>query len=294
MWFKNLSVLRFTEAFDLTAEDLEQRLAQRRFRPCGSLEPVSAGWTAPLGKESFPLVHATNGYLMVCLQKEEKILPASVINEVLAERVEEIEQAQGRPVRRKERDGLRDEVLQDLLPRAFSHSRRTYGYIDPKGGWLIVDSASAKKTDEFVSVLRQVVGSLPVVPLAVKERPGAILTQWLTEEGPPAGVTLESECELRSPEEDGGIIRVRRHDLAAEEAVKVAFTWNDRLSLVLDEAPSIKRLRFLDVVQEEAADVETEDSTERFDVDFSIMSLELSAFLPALLEMFGGDNVQTK
>jgi recombination associated protein RdgC len=304
MWFKNLAVLRFTEPFTLTPEELEQRLDQRRFRHCGSLEPVSAGWTAPLGKESFPLVHDTGGYLMVCLQKEEKILPASVINEVVAGRVEEIEEAQGRPVRRKERDGIRDEVLQDLLPRAFSHSRRTYGYIDPKGGWLIVDSASAKKTDEFVSVLRQVVGSLPVVPLAVKERPGAILTQWLTEEGPPAGVTLESECELRSPEEDGGIVRCRRHDLGApeiqnhleagKEVIKLAFTWNDRLSLVLDEALSIKRLRFLDVVQEEAADVETDNPAERFDVDFSIMSLELSAFLPALLEMFGGENLQAK
>lgn len=304
MWFKNLAVLRFTEPFTLNATELEQRLEQRPFRHCGSLEPVSAGWAPPLGKEGLPLVHDTGGYVMVCLQKEEKILPSSVINEVVAERVAEIEENQGRPVRRKERDGIRDEVLQDLLPRAFSHSRRTYGYIDPKGGWLIVDSASAKKTDEFVSVLRQVVGSLPVVPLAVKERPGVVLTQWLTESGPPQGVTLESECELRSPEEDGGIVRCRRHDLGApeiqnhleagKEVIKLAFTWNDRLSLVLDEALSIKRLRFLDVVQEEAADVETDDAAERFDVDFSIMSLELSSFLPALADMFGGENLQAK
>lgn len=304
MWFKNLAVLRFAEPFTLTPEELEQRLQQRPFRHCGSLEPVSAGWAAPLGKDSFPLVHDTSGFLMLCLQKEEKILPASVINEVVAGRVEEIEEAQGRPVRRKERDGLRDEVLQDLLPRAFSHSRRTYGYLDPKGGWLIVDSASTKKTDEFVSVLRQVVGSLPVVPWAVKERPGAIMTRWLTEDGPPVGVTLESECELRSPEEDGGIVRCRKHDLGApeiqnhleagKEVIKLAFTWNDRLSLVLDEALSIKRLRFLDVVQEEAADVETDNPAERFDVDFSLMSLELSAFLPALAELFGGENLQAK
>jgi recombination associated protein RdgC len=304
MWFKNLALLRFTESFGLNATELEERLEQRRFRHCGSLEPVSAGWCAPLGKDTFPLVHGTGGFLMVCLQKEEKILPASVVNEIVAERVGEIEEAQGRPVRKKERDGIRDEVLQDLLPRAFSHSRRTYGYIDPKGGWLVVDSASARKTEEFASVLRQVLGSLPVVPLATRERPGAVMTQWLMEDGPPPGVTLESECELRSPEEDGGIVRCRRHDLsvpeiqnhleAGKEVIKLAFTWNDRLSLVLDEALSVKRLRFLDLVQEEAADTEADDPAARFDADFAVMSLELAAFLPQLAEMFGGESLQAK
>lgn len=304
MWFKNLALLRLTEPFTLTPAEVEERLEQRRFRHCGSLEPLSVGWAAPLGKDTFPLVHTTNGYMMLCLQKEEKILPAQVINEIVAERVAEIEEAQGRQVRKKERDGIRDEVLQDLLPRAFSFSKRTYGYLDPKGGWLVVDSASAKKTEEFASVLRQVLGSLPVTPLATRERPGALMTQWLTEEGPPPGVTLESECELRSPEEDGGIVRCRKHDLSApeiqnhleagKEVSKLAVTWNDRVSLVLDDALSIKRLRFLDLVQEEAADVEAGDAVERFDADFAIMSLEVAEFLPKLVEIFGGENAPAK
>lgn len=302
MWFKNLSLLRLTEPFDLNVTELEERLAQRPFRHCTSLEPVSAGWCPPLGKEGQPLAHATGGYLMICMQKEEKILPASVIAEVLAEKVAEIEENQGRQVRRKEKDSIRDEVLHDLLPRAFSFSRRTYGYLDPKGGWLVVDSASTKKTDEFTSMLRQVLGSFPAVPLACRERPGTIMTQWLGESGPPLGITLESECELRSGGEDGGLIRCRRHDLGApeiqnhleagKEVAKLAFSWNDRLSLVLDQELGIRRLKFLDLVQEEAAEQEVEDAAARFDADFAIMSQELSAFLPYLVELFGGVNVQ--
>lgn len=300
MWFKNLACLRFSEPFGLDATELQERLEQRRFRHCGSLEPMSAGWCAPLGKEGLPLVHGTHGFLMVCMQKEEKILPASVINEIVAARATEIEEEQGRPVRRKERESIRDEVLQDLLPRAFSHSRRTYGYIDLQGGWLVVDSASSKKTDEFVSLLRQALGSLPVAPLATRERPGQVLTQWLSDAGAPPGIALESECELRSPGEDGGIVRCRRHDLGApeiqnhleagKEVIKLAFTWNDRLSMVLDETLAIKRLRFLELVQDQAAEVETDDPAVRFDADFAVMSLELAAFLPQLLELFGGEN----
>jgi recombination associated protein RdgC len=66
------------------------------------------------------------------------------------------------------------------------------------------------------------------------------------------------------------------------------------LSLVLDEALSVKRLRFLDLVQEAAADVETDDPAQRFDLDFSIMSLEIAAFVPVLTAMFGGEPSQSK
>lgn len=299
MWFKNLALLRLTEPFTLTAEEIEQCLEARRFKPCGSLEPVSVGWAAPLGKDTFPLVHATNGYIMICLMKEEKILPASVVNEMLAERVEEIETQQGRPVRRKEKDAMRDEVLQDLLPRAFSHTRKAYAYLDPKGGWLIVDSASTKKAEELVSLLRQCLGSLPAVPLASRERPASVLSTWLGDDAVPFDITLESDCELRSPEEDGGVIRCRRHDLSApeiqnhleagKEVVKLAVTWSDRLSFVLDDALAVRSLRFLEIVQDEAADVDASNPAERFDADFAVMSLELAQFLPRLVELFGGE-----
>ncbi len=301
MWFKNLALLRLTEPFTLSGSELEERLKALPFRHCGSLEPTSFGWFPPVGKEHFPLVHQTGGFLMLCLQKEEKILPAAAVNEIVAERVAEIEEQQARQVRRKERESIRDEVLHDMLPRAFSLSRRTYGYIDPRGGWLIVDSASARKAEDFVAVLRQTLGTFPVTPLATRERPASVMTQWLSGGPIPESITLESECELKSPEEDGGIVRCRRHDLevpeilnhiqAGKEVIKLAISWNDRLSLVLDETLSVKRLRFLDLVQELAADIETDDPVARFDADFSIMSLEIDTFLPVLTEWFGGENL---
>ena len=300
MWFKNLALLRLTEPVTLSGAELEKKLDERRFRHCGSLEPLSEGWFPPLGKEHFPLVHQTSGFIMLCLQREEKILPASAVNELVAERVAEIEEQQARSVRKKERESIRDEILHDMLPRAFSQSRRTYGYIDPRGGWLIVDSASARKAEDFVAVLRQSLDGFPVSPVATREKPATVMTQWLAGGALPNDVTLESECELKSPEEDGGIVRCRRHDLevpeilnhikAGKEVIKLAFSWNDRLSLVLDESLSIKRLRFLDAIQEAAADIETGDPSARFDADFAIMSLEIDAFLPVLLGWFGGEN----
>lgn len=300
MWFKNLSIFRLTEDFTLSPAELEQKLEQMAFRPCGNHEEFSFGWTAPLGTTSAQLVHPANGFMMLCGKKEEKVLPAAVINEMLQEKILEEEDRQGRKLAKKERAAIKDELIFELLPRAFSFSRKTYAYIDPKGGWLVVDAASAKKAEDLLSNLRKCLGSLPAVPPNTVEKPAFTMTQWLLSHQTPADITIEDECELRSPEEEGGIIRCKRHDLAlpeiknhldtGKEAIKLAISWDDRLSFIIDEHLAIKRLRFLDLVQDQVADVETHDEAEQFDVDFSIMSLELANFLPRLMELFGGEH----
>lgn len=299
MWFKNLSIFRLTEAFTLSPDELEQKLGQIPFRPCGGHEEFSFGWTAPLGKTSEQLAHSANGFMMICAKKEEKVLPAAVVNELVQEKILESEDQQGRKLSKKERTAIKDELIFELLPKAFTFSRKTYAYIDAKGGWLVVDAASAKKAEDLLSLLRKCLGSLPAVPPNTLEKPINSMTQWLLTNQAPADITIEDECELRSPEEEGGIIRCKRHDLSlpeiknhldtGKEVIKLALSWSDRLSFIVDEHLAIKRLRFLDLIQDQVADIETYDEAEQFDVDFSIMSLELANFLPRLMELFGGE-----
>ena len=300
MWFKNLSIFRLTEEFTLTSADLELKLEQMAFRPCGSHEEFIFGWTSPLGKSSEQLVHSANGFLMLCGKKEERVLPASVVNEMMQEKILETEEQQGRKLSKKERSAIKDELIFELLPRAFTFSSKTYAYIDPKGGWLIVDAASAKKAEDLLSSLRKCLGSLPAVPLNTIEKPVKVMTEWLINNQAPDDITIEDECELRAPEEEGGIIRCKRHDLSlpeiknhldtGKEVIKLAVNWADRLAFIVDENLAIKHLKFLDLIQDQVSDIDTDSEAEQFDVDFSIMSLELANFLPRLLELFGGEN----
>ena len=300
MWFKNLSVFRLTEAFTLTPEELEKKLDLLSFRPCGLHEESTFGWAFPLGKAGQQLVHNANGFIMLCGKKEERVLPAAVLNEMVQEKIFEKEEQQARKLSKKERTEIKDEVIFDLLPKAFTFSRKIYAYIDPKGGWLLVDAASAKNAEDLLSLLRKSLGSLPAVPLNTLEKPTSIMTQWLLNDKTPDDITVEDECELRSPEELGGIIRCKRHDLAlpeiknhlntGKEVIKLAVSWADRISFIIDENMAIKRLRFLDLIQDQVTDIETNDDATQFDVDFSIMSAELANFLPRLLELFGGEN----
>ena len=298
MWFKNLSLFRFTEPFALNADELAEKLETLRFRPCGAHEESSFGWTAPLGKAEQPLVHATNGYMMLCVKKEEKVLPTAVVNEMIQEKAAEAEEQQGRKLSKKERTRLKDELIFDLLPRAFTFSRKIYAYIDPQGGWLVVDAASSNSAEDLLTLLRKSLGSLPAAPVNTVNNPVTVMTQWLVSQQTPVSIVIEDECELRSPGEEGSIIRCKRHDLAlpeiqnhldsGKEVIKLAMNWADRLSFVMDKNFSIKRLRFLDLVQDQLKELDIEDEATRFDADFAIMSAELGSFLPRLLEVFGG------
>ena len=300
MWFKNLTLFRFTEPFTLSSSEVEQKLETLRFRPCGGHDESSFGWTSPLGRGSEQLVHSSNGYIMVCGKKEEKVLPASVINELVQEKIIELETQQARKLSKKERTEIKDELIFELLPKAFSFSRNTYAYIDPKGGWVVVDTASTSKAEDILSSLRKCLTSLPVVPVNTVQKPIIVMTEWLNNNETPKGISIEDECELRSPEEEGGIVRCKKHDLALPEikhhletgkqVTNLALNWEERLAFVLNENLSVKRLRFLDLIQEQVADTNAETEIEHFDVDFSIMTAEFANFLPRLLELFGGEN----
>jgi len=297
MWFRNLQLYRLSQPFKYSAEELHDKLEDKAFRPCGSLELSTIGWSSPLGRDGELLTHAANGCIMLCARQEARLLPASVVREVLADKVAEIEANEGRRVHRKEQALLRDEITMDLLPRAFTRSNRMFAYIDPKNGWLIVDSATSGKAEELLTLLRESLGTLQVKPFQFQQAPASVLTEWLTA-GAPDGFVIQQEAELREPLEDGGIVRCRRQDLdaaevaahlaAGKQVVSLAVEWNERIGCVFSEDMSIKRLKFLDVIQDEAADTEADDAAARFDVDFALMNLELARFIPRYIDVFGG------
>jgi recombination associated protein RdgC len=301
MWFRNLLVYRLTAPLDLDADRLEQALSSRPARPCASQEPQTCGFIAPLGKgENAPLLHAGNGCLLLAIRREERILPGSVVRDALQEKIEEIETAQMRKVYKKERDQLKDEIIHSLMPRAFIRRAVTRAAIDPQAGLVYVDAGSPKKAEELLSTLREVLGSLPLRPLNVKLAPTASFTDWVRSGNIGCGLSLEDECELRDTTEDGGIVRCKRQDLGSDEVqnhlaagklvTRLALDWSEKLRFVLDDKLAIKRLKFADLLQEEADSDAGDELEARQAASFILMMLTFAEFLPRLLEALGGED----
>ncbi len=299
MWFKNLQVYRFTKPFTLAAEELSETLAEKAFQPCAGQDILKLGWVPPLGRFGSEFVHANNGYMMVCAKRQEKVLPPAVIRDELEERLLALEENEDRKVGRKERNQLKDEVMFDLLPRAFVRSSQQFAYIDTHDNLLVVNAASVKRAEEMIGLLREAVGALSLIPLTPKNLPIQTMTDWIEKGQVAAGFELGQACELRDNSDTSSVIRCTNLNLESEEinnhikasmhASKLALSWQERVECVVDDKLAVKRLRFTDVVQEKADEVEAQDFAEQFDVDFSIMTLELSAFIKALLEAFGGE-----
>ena len=300
MWFKNLQVYRFTKPFQLSPEELNEKLSKHQFHPCGAQDLSSSGWIPPLGRHGTEMVHATDQYIMICNKRQDKVLPASVVNETLEEKALEIEDAESRNVGRKERQSLKDDIIFSLLPRAFARSSLQFAYIAKDDGLLIVNSTSAKRAEELTSELRESLGTLSLIPLMAKNIPIDVMTRWLKDGQATDNFEVGEECELRDNADISSLIRFKNHDLKTTEihnhlkagmhVSKLAISWQERIECVFDENLAIKRLKFTDVVQEKADEVEAEDVAEKFDVDFSIMTLELSAFIKAVLSAFGGED----
>lgn len=297
MWFKNLCIYELSEAFAYSAEVLEQRLAQFAFQPVSRAEFAVQGWVPPLGRTSRQLVHAANGALLVCLQEETRVLPAAVIRDVLEERVAEREERESRPLGRREKSRMKEDIIAELLPRSFTSTKRTLGYIDPQHGWLVIDAASWRQAEELTELLRVSLGTLSLRPLQSGVNPQSVMTGWLAHDRTPPDIELGEETVLEDPNKSGAEIRAKRQNLATGEIKghikagkrprRLAATWDERLSCILDADLSVKRVKFLDIVQEEAGDHEPESAAERFDADFAIMTLELGRFIPRLMELFG-------
>src|SRR5262245_7801072 len=131
MWFSNLLVYRLTQPLQLEQASLDQALASKPARPCASQELSTYGFIDPCNlkaKENTQQVFSlwSGHYILIATRREERILPSGVVRDELDEKVEAIETAQSRKVYKKERDQMKDEVIQTLLPRAFIRRSTTF------------------------------------------------------------------------------------------------------------------------------------------------------------------------
>lgn len=294
--FKNMMVYRLDKDWDMATEKLEEALKEKLFQPCGGLQMSSAGWVPPL--QGGRLVHEVGGHWLLALCVEKRLLPGSVVKRKVKERCDEILKKEGRKASRKEVKEIKEQVIDELLPQAFTDQKITRVWLDPRGGWLGVDASSPAKGDEVMESLVDCLTDPPIRLIQTNLSPAAAMSRWLADGEAPSGFTIDRDCELRSSDEDKATVKYARHSLdgedvrdhlaAGKQPASLALTWNDRVSFALTDKGQVKRIGFLDVVLEGAADG-AESEEEIFGAEFAITAGEFSELLPDLMEALGGE-----
>lgn len=292
MWLKQIQLFQLNHLVKFSLNDLKEKMEQLVFTPCLPSMPQSSGWVSPIDEDSMPLVRSINDNIMLCLQVEEKILPATVIRQELAEVIKQIENSENRKLRPKEKYALKDEITISLLPRAFSKLTKIYAYIDVKNHWLILGTANTKKSEQFISMFKKLITEdVYVQPLETKNL-SSIMTYWLKTQNYPSSFAIEKACVLQDPNQENRVIRCKQQDLFATgiqsllndgcEAIQLALSWQDRVNFILSNDLSLSSIQFQDEIIAQVKEMEPETKQQQFDADFLIMTGTFSQMLPEL------------
>ncbi|MEG9474822.1 recombination-associated protein RdgC [Mannheimia indoligenes] len=296
VFFKNVMIYKLTGELSLDSKSLDDLQQETKFTPCTQFDMSKFGWSSPL--KGSDLLHFSQGnqFLLVS-HKEDKLLPANVVKAETEQRIAELEEKEARKLKKTEKQAVKDQVVSNLLPRAFSKHQFTALWLDLDNQLVYVDAASSKRAEDTLALLRKTLGSLPVVPISFTLPPAEVMTNWIAKGHTPSWLTLLEEAELKSFDTDS-VIRCKRQDLETEEIAqhlqagkfitKLAIEWEAHFSCVLNEDATLSRLKFADEVREKNDDILKEDVAQRFDADFLLMTEELKTFTAKMIEEFGG------
>ena len=211
MFFRNLTFFRFPASVDFS--QIDTLLPEARLKPVGPLEMSSRGFISPFGRsenageDGEQLSHRIGDSLWLTVGGEDKILPGAVVNDLLARKIAEMEEKEGRKPGGRMRKQMKDDLLHELLPRAFVKPSRTDALLDLEHGFVAVDTSSKKTGENVISQIRGALGSFPALPLNAEVAPRSVLTGWIAGEPLPEGLALGEECELRDAVDGGAATR---------------------------------------------------------------------------------------
>jgi recombination associated protein RdgC len=294
MFFRNLTLFRFPTSLDLT--DLDTHLAECALKPVGPLELSSRGFVPPLGQHGDGLSHSIGDALWITVGGEDKLLPGAVVNDLLQKKLAALEEQEGRKPGGRTRKRLKDELIMELLPRAFVRPVRSDALLDTTLGVVAVDTSSRKNAESVVSEIRRALGSFPALPLNAEVAPRAILTGWIAGDALPDGLSLGDECELRDPTDTGAVVKVQRMDLSGDEiarhleagkqVTRLALVLDDHVSFVLGEDLVVRKFKLLEGAVDQLESTDRDDIAAELDARFALMAGEFKRLFNVLEKAF--------
>ena len=294
MFFRNLTLFRFPTSLDLS--DLETQLAECALKPVGPLELSSRGFVPPFGQHGDALSHGIHDALWLTVGGEDKLLPGAVVNDLLQKKLAAIEEKEGRKPGGRTRKRLKDELVTELLPRAFVRPVRSDALLDTTLGVIAIDTSSRKNAESVVSEIRRALGSFPALPVNAETAPRAILTGWIAGDALPDGLSLGDECELRDPSDSGAVVKIQRMELVGDEinkhleagkqVTRLALVLDDHVSFVLGEDLVVRKFKLLDGAVDQLESTDRDDIAAELDARFALMAGEFKHLFYVLEKAF--------
>lgn len=289
MWFNNALVYNFKLKDDV---NLTESLAEDIIKPCPPHAKFTYGWIPSFADE---LVYEITGCSLICLGKEERILPRSVIQRTLQEKVNKLEQERGFPVKKSEKGQLAEDIEFELLPKAFCVQKKLYAILDNINNRLIINTSSNNQATQLISLLRKSIPEISIEPVTVDANLALKFATWIQDPTClPKNFELAANCLLFSEEDEKKQFNCKGYKLPADEihsllekgllASEVSLVWYERIQFTLTQNLVIKRLKCLDYLVDELHEANKNDiDNPGIDASLTLLAQELRSLLNNLL-----------
>jgi recombination associated protein RdgC len=289
--FKNIAMYQITQPGGLYIAKLVEEIEESVFKPCGPSQALSVGFVPVF--EDGPLLYEQTNWTAFRVKIQTKTIPAAGLNDLLDEKVSKVEKDEGRKIYRKERLALKDDIVAEKLPGIIPVSESIMAYIDLRTNFFFVDAVSDTKADHVSNLVRDTIGSFPIMRPEVTNSPPVTMTAWLTNRD--CGFfTPGHDCELRDATEDGAVIRVTGDDLysdAVESAISegktvhaLALNLADVGSFTLNSTLAVKKFKLYTKEDE----IDETDVSGRFDTEMFLFVEGINQLAPLIGNSFGG------
>lgn len=288
-WFKNITLFKLVDDAIINKEILINNLSKHAFSNDADNNASLKGWVPPFNNDE--LVYDLNGQYFFALKHTSKILPASVVKEYVAERSVKIEEQQGYKPGRKQLREIKEQIISELLPKAFNKSKVTRIWIDKHNKFMAIDSATSNVIDDIIGLMSKSFEYFPIKQLHTEKSPTAVMTDWLMANEGPDNFSIDGDTQLQS-EADNSKIKyinampptdvINNHISSGKQCTLLALTWSDRISFVMDENLRLKKIKPLDLLKQ-SVDHTGKDAFEILDSDLTLMTEEVSQLTTDLL-----------
>lgn len=334
--FKDISIFRSTRRLVIEdLNDLEKALSYHTKRSMSALERVRDGFV-PVHPNYMPghlqlfgnpevemVADTTDGIyhekpfplsgfstkpgdaLMIMYYREEKVIVASDVKRRVSEKIAEIEEREMRKVYAKERNQMREEIVAKILPNA--QARYWTVPIAFLSCGLILVGGIGKRADQALAELREVLGTLPLLPVHTEYPVHLALTQLAKMQGDYtdaeqdfSGFRITDDFQMQELEQHPPIARMKRTDVNMESVQSLLenkvmthanLSWKGQVSFKLDPKMAVRRVRmddsaFIDDGAEEAEEVNYSGAMHASNlIELGI----LASFFEAFIQFLGGE-----
>lgn len=283
-----LKAIKNIQAYTLNREikiPTNEQMAEFEFMPCGAHDMQKVGWVPAV--DGGDLVAKHNGTVTLKCRTQEKQLPPAKVNKEVSARVSDYEKATGKRITKRDKDQIKDDVITDLLPRAFEKDTDTLMMINKEMGIIYVNSSSAKRAEDALALLRKTIGSLPVAPVMFATLTDRAMTDWAECASLPENFECGSEAKMESVIKGQGVAKIKDLDMDSEHVAdlirdnfiitELELVYDGCVSFVLNEFNVLKKIKWEGSLVDQNSDIDAEDKHSRFfaDLDIAVGTLNL-------------------